>query len=241
MNRFGLCTNLQGIAMSPKFCVHLQWCESRSKSNKSELPASNHSTKAFWKPQLPIESLIKEELTELMNLDIDDIDKAIELLLFVMKKQIVVVLVCVIFLLSITSCAAPEDKVIASLGEYEKMEFFTSGGFQDYTDYAKYYYDSVDFTDNEYFAKIQDSDMDNLNNHLDDFEAWIETYRNGDPSREIVVNYDFDRSLIDNDDYLYVETEWFDSSDDGNAVFASYDVYFFDVQTNTLYYFHNNI
>jgi hypothetical protein len=60
-------------------------------------------------------------------------------------------------------------------------------------------------------------------------------------NEQIVVNYDFDRSLIDNDDYLYVETEWFDPSDDGNAVFASYDVYFFDVQTNTLYYFHNNI
>ena len=158
-----------------------------------------------------------------------------------MKKQIALVLVCVVILLSISSCAGPEDTVIASLGKYEKNEFFTSGGFQDYTDYAKYYYDSVDFTDNEYFAKIQDSDMDNLNNHLDDFEAWIETYRKGDPSREIVVNYDFDRSLIDCEDYLYIETEWFDSSDDGNAVFASYDVYFFDVQTNTLYYFHNNI
>ena len=42
-----------------------------------------------------------------------------------MKKQIVVVLVCVIFILSITSCAALEDKVIALLGEYEKKEFFT--------------------------------------------------------------------------------------------------------------------
>ena len=60
-----------------------------------------------------------------------------------MKKQIVVVLVCVIFLLSITSCAAPEDKVIASLGGYEKKEFFTSGGFQDYTDYAEYYFTSA--------------------------------------------------------------------------------------------------
>lgn len=41
-----------------------------------------------WKPDLPIESLIKEELQELLNSDIDDLDKAIEILLFVMKKQI---------------------------------------------------------------------------------------------------------------------------------------------------------
>ena len=47
-----------------------------------------------------------------------------------MKKQIAVLFVCVVFLLSITACAAPEDKVVASLGEYEKKEFFTSGGFR---------------------------------------------------------------------------------------------------------------
>ena len=41
-----------------------------------------------WKPELPIESLIKEELQELLNSNLDAVDKAIEILLFVMKKQI---------------------------------------------------------------------------------------------------------------------------------------------------------
>ena len=41
-----------------------------------------------WKPELPIESLIKEELQDIFDSDIDIVDKAIELLLFVMKKQI---------------------------------------------------------------------------------------------------------------------------------------------------------
>lgn len=41
-----------------------------------------------WKPELPIESLIKEELQELLNSSLDTVDKAIEILLFVMKKQI---------------------------------------------------------------------------------------------------------------------------------------------------------
>ena len=70
-----------------------------------------------------------------------------------MRKQIVGVLVCVVLLLSMTSCAVFEDKVIASLGKYEKEEFFASGGFQDYTDYAKYYYASVDIENNKYFEK----------------------------------------------------------------------------------------
>lgn len=41
-----------------------------------------------WKPELPIESVIKEELKEIFDKKIDDIDRAIELLLYIMKKQI---------------------------------------------------------------------------------------------------------------------------------------------------------
>lgn len=41
-----------------------------------------------WKPELPIESVIKEELEEIFNDGIDDIDRAIELLLYTMKKQV---------------------------------------------------------------------------------------------------------------------------------------------------------
>lgn len=41
-----------------------------------------------WTPDFPIESLIKEELTNIFDKNIDDIDKAIELLLYTMKKQI---------------------------------------------------------------------------------------------------------------------------------------------------------
>ena len=41
-----------------------------------------------WTPDLPIESIIKEELEDIFNKSIDDVDKAIELLLYTMKKQI---------------------------------------------------------------------------------------------------------------------------------------------------------
>jgi len=41
-----------------------------------------------WKPELPIESVIKEELEEIFNKELNDIDRAIELLLYTMKKQI---------------------------------------------------------------------------------------------------------------------------------------------------------
>ena len=41
-----------------------------------------------WKPDLPIESVVKEELEEILSKKMDDVDIAIELLLYTMKKQI---------------------------------------------------------------------------------------------------------------------------------------------------------
>jgi fido (protein-threonine AMPylation protein) len=40
-----------------------------------------------WIPDLPIESVIKEELEEIFNNDMEDVDRSIELLLYTMKKQ----------------------------------------------------------------------------------------------------------------------------------------------------------
>lgn len=41
-----------------------------------------------WKPDLPIESVIKEQLQEIFDKKMEDVDKAIELLLYTMKKQV---------------------------------------------------------------------------------------------------------------------------------------------------------
>lgn len=41
-----------------------------------------------WTPEFPIESVVKEELEEILTSNLSDIDKAIELLLYTMKKQI---------------------------------------------------------------------------------------------------------------------------------------------------------
>ena len=41
-----------------------------------------------WQPDLPIEYVIKEDLNKISDLNLDDIDKAIEYLLYTMKKQI---------------------------------------------------------------------------------------------------------------------------------------------------------
>lgn len=41
-----------------------------------------------WKPDFPIESVIKEELEVIFNSKMDDVDRAVEILLYIMKKQV---------------------------------------------------------------------------------------------------------------------------------------------------------
>ena len=149
--------------------------------------------------------------------------------------------VCVLIMgLFLTSCNAYEDKILNSLGEYEKHVYFSEGEFQDFTDYAKYYYVSTNIDGNTYFTKIQDFDLNKINEHLDDFEGWIETIKDGDSSCEIVINYDFNRDIIDEEDYIYIYSET-QTWDDGHTSLVNYDIYFLDIQTLVLYYFHNNI
>lgn len=156
------------------------------------------------------------------------------------KKRTAFFALITLLLLGFSSCALAEDEVRKSLGECIRYEFCSEGGFQDYTDYGKYFYQEVDFSENEYFHIIQPDDLAVINRLLDNFEGWIKMYRQEDPAKEIVVHYDFNRSVIDCGDYAHIvfEEHTWPSGDTG---IANYDIYFFDVQTNTLYYFHNNI
>lgn len=150
-------------------------------------------------------------------------------------------LVCLLVVLStVMLCQASEDKVIASLGKYESCHFFTSEGAQDYTDYAKYDYKYATVTGNPYLKQVRQKDISKVNRLLDDYESWIETIKESDASGEVALNYDFDRKIIDTEDYIYVDAEehtW----EDGQTALTMYNIYFYDTQSQVLYYFHNNI
>lgn len=161
--------------------------------------------------------------------------------MFSIKTKRMIAVVCLFaFVLSSVSCTAVEDKVIASLGKYEKREFYTSGGFQDFTDYAKYSYTSANIAENKYLKRIRETDLETINIHLDDFEGWLEVIKKNDALREVVVNYDFDRTIIDTEDYYYIDSLGY-TENDGHISFVRYNIYLFDTQTQVLYYFHNNI
>ena len=59
---------------------------------------------------------------------------------------------------------------------------------------------------------------------------------------ELAENYAFDKTLVDENDYVYIDTK--EGEGEGAASygrFENYSVYFIDISTNTLYYFHSNI
>ncbi len=127
-----------------------------------------------------------------------------------------------------------ESEPVESIGRNETREFYTSGGFQDYTDYAKYEYSEVNFENNEFFVPVSGDEEKNLIAYIDDFENWIEAIGESAPENEVVMAYDFDASLISSDDYVYITFLYEDNP------MANYEVYYFDSETMTLYYFHNN-
>ncbi len=158
-----------------------------------------------------------------------------------LKKKIIILsilfvaLIGIGFLFNQLSSTVYENPVIASLPDCDSSDCYYSDGFQDYTDYCKYYYDKQDNILNEvqnsqYFKIITPDDITEINGYFDNFEVWLEYVDYSD-------KYDFQRNMIDTKDYFYIGND--DTSEEHK--YWNYDVYFFDVQTKTLYFIHNNI
>ncbi len=121
------------------------------------------------------------------------------------------------------------NDVLCSLEKFDRKESYSCGGFQDTTDYRKYYYSSsVELENNNYFVKVA-TETTTLNAYLNSFQQSVEMH---EPTNEIVLNYDFDREIITEDDYCYIDAV------DG---YNNYNIWIFDVESNVLYYFHDNM
>lgn len=150
-----------------------------------------------------------------------------------MKRRAIPLLVLV--LTGILCGCSYKDPIIESLSNYERKEFYTSGGFQDFTDYAKYVYLSTAmqaFENSEYFRAMTAEDVEEVLLYIENFEMWVEII-----GGDLQENYDFDKSAVIEGDFLYIETN--EGSMSGK--FDNYSIYYFQTGTQILYYFHNNI
>ena len=155
-------------------------------------------------------------------------------------KKICIILAALFTLLSLSACSATDDEVVSALPKYDSMAAYSSGDFQDYTDYAKYSYHSVDentLTETGYFKKIADADISDICDYIDNFEQWVENC-----GGELLEKYDFDRSNISAGDYFHLITKAGQPIGEGTYdKFDDYSLYYFDMDAQTLYYFHSNI
>ena len=117
-------------------------------------------------------------------------------------------------------------------GYYKKEEYFDKEGFQDFTDYCKYYYEDkydAKFAEDEKYSKVEEEDIPKVLEYFEEFEGWMLPKRANE--------YDFDKSQITAGDYVRIESKYIE----GTSIYASFNVYLYDIETNILYYIHNNI
>ena len=153
-------------------------------------------------------------------------------------KKIVLIVLTFVLTFGLFGCSYT-DPVMDSLPDYKSKFFYTSGGVQDFTDYAKYTYDSItteDLSASKYFNVTTAEDVKEILLHIEDFEGRVETV-----GGELKENYDFDKTVVSEGNYFYIKTKDGDPIGQGTyGKFDNYTVYYFDFATQTLYYFHNN-
>lgn len=154
------------------------------------------------------------------------------------KHQISGILLILLVVFLLVGCGQ-DSAVILSLPEYTQKVFYTEGVWQDFTDYGIYTFapfDEAKLEENLYFEKV--TDVENILSYFENFEGWLTE------GEELSENYNFDKVWVDENDYVFINTEegrTIGNSDCTYGKFDCYSVYFFDTDTWTLYYIHNNI
>ena len=159
-----------------------------------------------------------------------------------MKRFLCVIVVCLL----LSGCLMPSDPVLDSLGEPIESTLWTWGIFGDYTDYGKRRYSGITqekFQRNQYFSQVSEEDIPRIQEVVENFEEWV---ADGEISGEedgerLAENYDFTIEMICAGDYFYLDDHgYYDPADENYLKFFEYDLYYFAVETQTLYFFHNN-
>ena len=121
-------------------------------------------------------------------------------------------------------------------GYTDSEEYYDKNGFQDYTDFCIYRYDSAEkFIYSRLYNKVSENDVENIRSYFDNFKGWMEAENRLD-------EYSFDSASVSAGDYYHIETKEGEPIGQGKySKFDNYSIYFFDVESKTLYYIHTNI
>ena len=124
------------------------------------------------------------------------------------------------------------ELLLTSMGEFTTEEHYRYGWWQDGATYSKYTYKSADLN-NEYLSQITESDIEEIEHNISEFEFWVSSSKTSEDDKTLYENYDFDVSIIDTNDYWFIEYDVEDTSD--------FELFIFDTETNVLYGFSYSI
>ena len=122
--------------------------------------------------------------------------------------------------------AWPELK---ELPGFRSKEIYSVENFTDCTYYAKFTYRNVsdeDLKSAESFKKTDKEKMDEILNYITEYKSFINNIKGMD---EVKNAYDFDKSVINEGDYYYAIK---------NGEGFNIALYYFDIESQILYYFH---
>lgn len=120
--------------------------------------------------------------------------------------------------------------LVSDMGEFATEEHYSYGWWQDGATYSKYTYKSVNLN-YEYLSPIAESDIGDIKLKVSDFEFWVSSSKDSEDEEDksLYKNYDFDVSIVDTDDYWFIEYDEEDTKD--------FEMFIFDTETKVLYGF----
>ena len=158
-------------------------------------------------------------------------------------KKFIALISLFVFAMSLTACMSLDsylnntveptksDLLISAMGEFTTEEHYRYGWWQDGATYSKYTYKSVNLN-NEYLSQVAESDISDIKLKIDDFEFWVLSSKDDEKDKTLYENYDFDISIIDTNDYWFIEYKE-DARD--------FEMFIFDTETKVLYGFNYSI
>ena len=160
-------------------------------------------------------------------------------------KKFIALISLFVFAMSLTACMSLDsylnntveptksDLLISAMGEFTTEEHYRYGWWQDGATYSKYTYKSVNLN-NEYLSQVAESDISDIKLKIDDFEFWVSSSKDNEKEEDksLYENYDFDMSIIDTNDYWFIEYKE-DARD--------FEMFIFDTETKVLYGFNYSI
>ena len=160
-----------------------------------------------------------------------------------LSKFIISTILVFCMLLSFSSCSK-SARILNSVGSYEQITYYEIPDFQNLKIFAKYSYSKFELGNNNYFQKISANNQEHLINYIEHYEKHLDYYTQ---QYDLIDNYESCISYIDSDDYFYIYDYYIDEGNfDSQTLpedmsYWNYDIYFFDFQSSTLYYLHDNI